>query len=85
MAPGPLKYSATSLGGERDEGHHQQEAHREHEERPVGTRSIWFITVWWFAQMIPIVRKLTTYATYEGHAREQLHGESGIATWHDPT
>ena len=31
-------------------------------------RSIWFITVWWFAQMIPIVRKLTTYATYDGHA-----------------
>ena len=23
-------------------------------------RAIWFITVWWFAQMIPIVMKLTT-------------------------
>ena len=22
-------------------------------------RAIWFITVWWFAQMIPIVMKLT--------------------------
>ncbi len=30
------------------------------------TRPIWPMTVWWLTQMIPIVRKLTAYATYDG-------------------
>ena len=60
-APGPLMFSATSpVGNGMKATTIRKPTVSMRNVR--SARAIWFITVWWFAQMIPIVRKLTMYA-----------------------